>query len=181
MTDERLLAQVNDLRRLPAETPWAEFKEDNADPKMIGELISGIANSARLADRDVGHVVWGVRDRDHAVTGTSFEPSVATRGKERLEIWLARMLIPSVAFVFHTLEHPEGRIVLLEIPAAINAPVEFNRMAYLRIGSSTTRLSGFLDRQRALWDKLRPYAWERGVARQFVAADEVLDLLDWAS
>ena len=81
MTDERLLAQVNDLRRLPAETPWAEFKEDNADPRMIGELISGIANSARLADRDVGYVAWGVRDRDHAVTGTSFEPSVATRGK----------------------------------------------------------------------------------------------------
>ena len=48
MTHERLLAQVNDLRRLPAETPWAEFKEDNADPRMIGELISGIANSARL-------------------------------------------------------------------------------------------------------------------------------------
>lgn len=181
MMDERLLAQVDDLRRLPAETPWAEFKEANVDPRMIGELISGIANSARLADRDFGYVIWGVHDHDHTVTGTSFEPAVATRGNERLEMWLARMLSPSVAFSFHTLEHPEGRVVLLEIPAAINAPVEFNRTAYLRIGSSTTRLSGFPDRQRALWDKLRPYAWERGVARQFVAADEVLDLLDWTS
>ena len=181
MTDERLLAQVDDLRSLPAETPWAEFKEANADPQRIGELISGIANSARLADRDFGYVVWGVRDRDHAVTGTSFEPSVARSGNERLEIWLARMVSPSVAFFFHTLEHPDGRVVLLEIPAASNAPVEFKRMAYIRIGSSTTRLSGFPDRQRVLWDKLRPYAWERGVARQFVAADDVLDLLDWAS
>lgn len=181
MTDERLKARVDDLRRLPAETPWAEFKEANADPRMIGELISGIANSARLADRDFGYVVWGVRDGDHAVIGTSFEPSVATRGNERLEIWLARMVSPSVAFFFQALEHRDGRVVLLEIPAAINAPVEFNRTAYIRIGSSTTRLSAFPDRQRALWDKLRPYAWEQGVARQFVAQDEVLDLLDWAS
>ena len=33
----------------------------------------------------------------------------------------------------------------------------------------------------ALWDRLRPYVWETGIARQFVAGDEVLDLLDHSS
>ncbi len=181
MTNARFLAQVDDLRRLPAETPWAEFKENNTDPRMIGELISAIANSARLEDRDFGYVLWGVRDGDHAVIGTNFEPATAKRQNQPLDMWLAQMLAPNVAFSFHTLAHPEGRVVLLEISAAVNAPVEFARTAYFRIGSATTQLSRFPDWQRALWDKLRPHAWERGVARQFVDAGEVLDLLDWAS
>ena len=31
MTDPRTLAIIDDLRKLPAEAPWAEFKENNAD------------------------------------------------------------------------------------------------------------------------------------------------------
>ena len=40
------------------------------------------------------------------------------------------------------------------------------------------RLAHHPERQRAPWDKLRPYAWETGIARQFVGTGEVLDLLD---
>lgn len=66
------------------------------------------------------------------------------------------------------------------------ATVEFkeyttNGTAYIRIGSATPPLAEHPDRQRALWANLRPYAWERGVARQFVAADEVAELLDVGS
>lgn len=30
MTDPRTLAIIDDLRKLPAEAPWAEFKENNS-------------------------------------------------------------------------------------------------------------------------------------------------------
>ena len=178
MTDERLLALIDDLRTLPAETAWLEFKENNTDPNVIGRLISAVSNAARLEDRDFGYVVWGVRDAGHAVAGTRFEPSSAKHRRQPLEFWLSQMLRPGVAFSFQPVRHPGGRLVLLEIPAATTAPVEFDRTAYVRIGGATPRLADHPERQRALWDKLRPYAWETGAARQFVGTGEVLELLD---
>ena len=181
MTATRLLALIDDLRALPAETSWLEFKENNVDPRLIGRLISAVSNAARLEDRDFGYVVWGVRDAGHAVAGTRFEPSSEKHGRQPLEFWLSQMLQPGVAFSFRPIQHPQGRLVLLEVPAATTAPVEFDRTAYIRIGSATPRLADHPERQRALWDKLRPYVWETGIARQFADGDEVLGLLDHAS
>ena len=178
MTDARTLALIDDLRALPAETAWLEFKESNTDPDVIGRLISAVSNAARLEDRDFGYVVWGVRDGDHSVAGTCFEPSSARRQRQPLEFWLSRRLQPDVAFSFQAVDHPEGRVVLLEIPAATQAPVEFDRTAYVRIGSATPRLADHPERQRAIWERLRPQAWETGIARQFVDASEALALLD---
>jgi len=181
MADVRVLALIDDLRRLPAETAWVEFKENNSDPDMIGKLISALSNSARVEDRDFGYVVWGVRDGDHAVAGTRFDPDSSKRQGQSLAFWLSQRLRPDMVFSFETVPHPEGRLVLLEVPAATTAPVEFDRTAYIRIGSATPRLADHPERQRVLWDNLRPYAWETGIARQFVDADQILDLLDHAS
>ena len=92
--DARPLALIDDLRALPAETSWVEFKENNADPQMIGRLISALSNAARLADQHFAYVLWGVQDGDHVVTGTSFEPSSQTPQNQPLELWLAQRLQP---------------------------------------------------------------------------------------
>jgi ATP-dependent DNA helicase RecG len=181
MTDARTLALIDDLRAYPAETAWVEFKTNNTDPKIIGERISALANAARLADQHFAYLVWGIRDGDHVVIGTVFEPSAEKWQQQPLEFWLAQRLEPSVAFTFKVIQHPEGRLVLLEIPAATTAPVEFDRTAYIRIGSATPRLADYPDRQRALWSKLQPYVWESGIAAQFLSGDEVLSRLDYAS
>ena len=39
-------------------------------------------------------------------------------------------------------------------------------------------MTDYPERQRALWERLRPYVWEHGVARSFVEVDAVLHLLD---
>ena len=161
--------------------PWIEFKENNADPKDIGKYISALSNAARLADRHFAYVLWGIRDRDHAVVGTSFDPAAAKEQQQPLEFWLAQRLQPDLSFVFRTVQHREGRLVLLEIPAATTSPVEFDKVAYLRIGSATPRLSDYPDHLRSLWDRLRPYVWESGIAAQFVTSDEVLTKLDYPS
>ena len=178
MTDARTLVLVDELRKLPAEAACVEFKESNTDPNVIGKLISAISNRARIEDRDFGYVVWGVRDSDHTVVGTGFEPAAAKHRRQPLEFSLLQALRPGVAFSFKTVEHPEGRLVLLEIPATTTAPVEFDRVAYIRIGSATSRLADHLELQKALWNRLRPYAWETGVAQPFVGASDVLRLLD---
>lgn len=177
--DARDRALIDDLAVLPTETSWAEFKENMADPKHIGKLISAIANAARLEDRDFGYVVWGMRDDGRAVRGTAFDPDARTVQRQPLAFYLSQRLSPDIAFAFRHVKHPKGRLVLLEIPAAAHAPVEYERTAYIRIGSATPRLAGNIERQKALWAKLGSHTWETGVARRFVEPEAVLDLLDW--
>ena len=172
---------VDDLRKLTAETNIAEFKVNDADPAKIGRTISALSNAARLANQHFGYMLWGIRDGDHEVVGTTFDPRSAKAQKHPLEFWLSQRLNPSVAFTFKEVGHPRGRVILLEIPAATECPVEFDGTAYLRIGSATPKLSEYPDRLKALWDRLRPYFWERGIAAQFVTRDEVLERLDYQS
>lgn len=180
-TDPRTLAIIDDLRRQPAEVPWAEFKENNPDGQMIGKLVSALSNAARVADQHFGYVVWGVRDADHAPVGTTFEPGTRRENGQPLDLWLAQRLKPAIDFQFETVDYHGTRLVLLTIPAASIAPVEFDRTAFIRIGSATPRLSDHPERLRALWAKLQPYAWETGIAAQFLTSDEVLARLDYAS
>ena len=177
----RLLALIDDLRHLPAETSWVEFKENNDAPQMIGKLISALSNAARLADQHFAYVLWGIRDEDHAAIGTQFEPSSQKVSSQGLELWLSQRMQPGCAFTFKAVEYHGTNLVLLEIPAAAISPVEFDRTAYIRIGSATPRLSDHPEILRALWAKLQPYVWESGIALPFLTGDEVLERLDYAS
>lgn len=177
----RQRALIDDLRGLPAETSWVEFKENNVDPELIGKLISALSNAARLADQHFAYVVWGIRNSDHAVVGTSFAPTATLHKNQPLEFWLGQCMKPAVTFCFKSVEHDGHRLVLLEIPAAATSPVEFDKVAYVRIGSATPRLADYPERQKLLWAKLQPYAWETGIAAQFRSGDEVLALLDYVS
>lgn len=172
---------INELRTLPAETSWVEFKHENIDPDLIGVRCAALSNAARLADKDFAYMLWGIDDGSHAVAGTGFSPDAAKgKGNEALQFWLAKALQPSIPFRFREVAHPEGRVVILEIPAATTAPVSFNSIAYIRIGSATPKLSDYPERYQALIQRLRPYTWEHAVAKAYVTSDEVLDLLDYA-
>jgi predicted HTH transcriptional regulator len=92
---------------------------------------------------------------------------------------LAQLLNPSPAFSFREVSHPEGRVVLLEIPAASIAPVEYAGTAYIRIGNATPKLSSHPERYQKLITNLRPYVWETGIAKSFVNAGDVLDLVNY--
>lgn len=175
----RDVALIDELRAKPAETAWLEFKGNNADPEMIGKRCSALANSARIEGRDLAYMIWGVEDETHAVIGTDFIPETKKVGNQELQLWLANSLQPSPAFSFRTVPHPEGKVVLLEIPAATGAPVAHNGVAYIRIGSATPRLTDYPDRYMQLIERLQPYRWEQGTARQYASGDEVLALLDY--
>lgn len=176
---ERDVALVDELRGGHDEKQWVEFKRDNDDDKMIGKLCSALSNGARADGREVAYVVWGVDDDSRTVVGTSFNPDTKKVGGQVFQLRLAQLLNPSPAFSFRTVNHPDGRVVLLEIPAATVAPVEYEGTAYVRIGSATPKLSDYPDRYQKLITNLRPYVWEKGNAKGYVDADEVLKLLDY--
>lgn len=181
MSDARTLALIDELLAMSAETTWVEFKHNNKDPQQIGRLISALANSARIADQHFAYILWGVEDGTHKVLGTTFEPSAETVSREPFEFWLTNRLNPDIAISFQSVDHSGTTLQLLCIPAATTMPVEFDRTAYIRIGSATPRLSDNPERLKLLWTKLQPYVWETGAAEQYVTADEVLARIDYAS
>lgn len=180
VTQSRDIDLINDLRALPAETQWLEFKKDNIDSEAIGVRCSALSNAARIEGKEFAYMIWGVEDGTHAVVGTSFHPDTHKVGQQIFQLWLAQRLQPSIAFSFRVAEHPGGRVVILEIPAATSAPVTFSNIAYIRIGSATPKLTDFPERYQKLIECLRPYSWEHGVACQHASGDDVLELLDYS-
>ena len=180
MIGQRDIDLVGDLLNNKAELSWLEFKNNNTDPEMIGKRCSALSNAARVEDQDFGYVLWGIDDNSHSIVGTHFDPNTEKVGNQGIQLWLSQMLSPDVAFQFRTVEHPSGRVVLLEIPAATSAPVAFKGTAYIRIGSATPKLSDHPARHRQLLERLLPFTWEKGVAKRYASGDEVLEMLDYA-
>jgi ATP-dependent DNA helicase RecG len=180
MTQSRDIDLINDLRALPAETQWLEFKKDNVDPDVIGVRCSALSNAARIEGKELAYMIWGINNDTHAVVGTVFTPDTHKVGDQVFQLWLAQRLQPSIAFSFRVADHPDGRVVILEIPATTSAPVTFNNIAYIRIGNATPKLTDYPERYQKLIECLRPFSWEHGIARQYASGDEVLELLDYA-
>ncbi|HQL50104.1 MAG TPA: ATP-binding protein [Kiritimatiellia bacterium] len=170
---------VRELRALPTETEWAEFKANNTEPQMIGERISAISNMAALRGKICGYLLWGISNHDHALVGTSFEPNKAKTGNEDLQLWLSRMLTPRLYFKFHEGMIENKHIVLLEIPRAHNTPTQFSGVEYIRVGSCQQKLKDNPEIERELWRVLDSTPFEKRLALHRADADRALDLLDY--
>jgi predicted HTH transcriptional regulator len=178
-TAEYLIGLVHELRKLPAETEWVEFKHNKAEPEEIGEYLSALANSAALLGKVNAYLVWGVDNKTHNIIGTTFKPATIKLGNEELESWLLRLLEPKINFRFHMLEINERPVVLLEIGAAFRHPVRFKNQEFIRVGSYKKKLKGFPEKERALWRVFDQIPFERGVTAEHVSSDDVLKLLDY--
>ena len=55
-----LRLQIAHLLTQGRECEWLEFKHNNAEPEMIGEYISALANSAALAEVPYAYGIWGI-------------------------------------------------------------------------------------------------------------------------
>ncbi len=154
MNGGELVALVDRLRALPAETEWFEFKRNRCEPRLLGELLCALANSACLASQPRGYLLFGIDDRTHAVAGTGFDP-YATKGKGNQDLlpWLAAGLRPNTEFEVRVVEHPGGRVVVFEVGSARDEPVTFLGTAYVRVGSSKTELRNHPEKARALWTR----------------------------
>jgi predicted HTH transcriptional regulator len=178
---EFLVGLVRELCKLTNETGWVEFKENNNRPEEIGEYLSALSNSAALEGKASAYLLWGVRDSDHAIVGTSVDPATAKKGNEELENWLLRSLEPKLQFAFFTVEVDGKRVVLLEIARAERQPTRFEGTEYIRIGSLKKKLKDAPEKERALWRVFDQTPFELGNARPHISRDEVLGLLDFTS
>lgn len=176
-----LTSLVHELCALPRETEWVEFKVNDAEPNAIGVYVSALANSAAFVGKAFAYLVWGVRDDDHAVVGTSFDPHAARVGNEELESWLLRMLEPKIDFRFFTVGIDGHRVVVLEIARAARHPVRFSGEEFIRVGTYRKKLKDFPEKEAALWRIFDRTPFEDGIAIERLPGDEVVRLLDYPS
>ena len=173
---------VHNLRQLPHETEWVEFKVNEArQPQPIGEYISALANGAALNAEATAYMIWGIENGSHAVVGTEFKPDTAKQGNEPLENWLRRGLAPRIDFRFHETMIDGKPVVVLEIEPTTQQPVAFYGKECIRVGDVTTNLREHPEKERALWQIPNRTSFEDGVAAERLSGDEVLDKLNCAA
>ena len=124
------------------ENEVAEFKRagDGFSTDDIGKYFSALANEANLRDHDRAWLVFGVDNKTRKVVGTDYRPEPARL--QSLKMQMAEATEPSVTLRnIHELAHPDGRVLLLEIPAApLGLPVAWKGHYYARAGESLTSL-----------------------------------------
>ena len=175
---EYLQGLLRELCAQPRETEWLEFKRNYGNPQRIGEYVSALANSAALAGKAAAYLVWGVRDEDHTIIGTKFDPWAARKGNEELESWLLRQLEPKIDFHFFRVDAEAGAVVVMEIPRADRHPLRFAGQEYIRVGSYKKKLKEFPEKERRLWRIFDRTPFEDGIAQDQVTDDDVVHLLD---
>jgi ATP-dependent DNA helicase RecG len=180
MEQERLEKILKFLVSLPKETETVEFKENNSRPEDIGKIISALSNSASLHEKKHAFLVFGIQDNTHNILGTNFLPRKDKIGNEQLEFWLSKYINPRIDFRIYEFDFEFKKIVIFEIPPAINQPVKFNNIAYIRVGSATPKLIDYPEKERKIWNNINRNSFEKGIAKENLTISEVLNLLDYS-
>lgn len=182
MTEQELNSLLEKLAKLPKETEWVEFKLNFHSAEEIGERISALANGACLFNQENGYLVFGVDDKFQTIEGTTFKPSSKKQKGQELENWLHQFLDPRIDFRFFEFVYKDAQggkpMVIFEIPAAVNQPVKFNKIGFVRVGSYTRKLSEFPEKEAKIWNKKIFKLYETEIAKRNISADEVIRLLD---
>lgn len=168
---------VKELCKLPKEAGWIEFKHNNCQPTMVGEDISALANSATLNDRDFAYMIWGVDDITHEIVGTKVRLQLEKKGEQELENWLRYLLSKNADFEFLETDIDGKHVELIRIHKALNEPVAFQKIDYIRSGSYTKKLYEFPVFRAQLWDKLRHFQFEDICVKTNQRFEEIIRLL----
>jgi predicted HTH transcriptional regulator len=186
MTSDELQNLVRSLCSHGQECEWIEFKCNNENPEEMGEYISALSNSAALHGKPRGYIVWGVDDKTHVV-GTQFLPrkkKIGGQGKnsnQELESWLLNHLTPGIEVCFHEDLIDECPVVVFEIQAAFSHPVRFKNNAFIRVGSYKKNLKEYPEKERKLWELFQIVPFEKGIAKESLTDEQVLQELDYVS
>lgn len=120
-----------------------EFKQAGKDYSTsdIGKYFSALANEANLGRLERAWLVFGVNNKTHTVASTDYRPEQDRL--QSLKMQISENAEPSMTFrTIHELQHPDGRVVLFEIPAAPRGmPIAWKGHYYARAGESLTNLT----------------------------------------
>ncbi len=169
------------LRRLllePAETPWLEFKQNNADPELLGRCVAACSNAAMMAEKDRAYIVFGIENVTKRRLGTTVQLGAQRKGGENLHNWLTRMLEPRIMIEFLDFDEEDGHFAIIAVTPSYDRPIRFSGTEYIRIGENIKTLREHPEYERALWLATSRQKFEGAVALAHQSAESVLDCLD---
>jgi ATP-dependent DNA helicase RecG len=144
MTESQLIDKLTELRSLPAETEVVEFKEakNGFDFTKLGKYFSALCNEANLKGKKDAWLVFGVENSHRNIVGSLFRNNNRPF-LDSLKGEIANKTTNRITFIeIYELNLPEGRVVMLQIPAAPQGlPVSFEGHYYGRDGEELSPLN----------------------------------------
>ncbi|MCL2416857.1 MAG: putative DNA binding domain-containing protein [Bacteroidales bacterium] len=142
MTSHEIKEKLHELLALEAETEVVEFKEakNQYDFTKLGKYFSALSNEANLKNKTSAWLVFGV-NKKHQVVGSQFRK--ARKDLDHLKGEIANKMTNRITFIeIYEVNHPNGRVVLLEIPPAPKGiPIAFEGHYYGRDGEELVPLN----------------------------------------
>jgi ATP-dependent DNA helicase RecG len=173
MNQSELLQKLEELRHLPHEIEWVEFKEANNKQHLntIGEYFSALSNEANLKNQPCGWLIFGVVDNDHSICGSRFRENPKVLDSLKHEV--SAHTTGNLTFLdIHVVNHPDGRVVMFQIPPAPQGvPTAWRGHWYGRDGESIGALN--LHELETIRAQVTNEDWSAGVC-----VDATLDDLD---
>lgn len=150
---------LHELRALPVETEWLEFKEAKNDYSFdkLGKYFSAIANESNLKNRDYGWLIFGIEDKQRTIVGTQYRNNKIHL--ESLKKEVANKTTGQLTFLeIFELEVDGHRVLMLQIPATPQGiPCAWQGHFYGRDGESIGALN--LDEIERLRRQLAKQDW----------------------
>lgn len=144
MTEMQLIHKLTELRSLPAETEVVEFKEakNRFDFTKLGKYFSALCNEANLKGKKDAWLIFGIENNHRNIVGSQFRNNNRPY-LDSLKGEIANKTINRITFIeIYELNLPEGRVVMLQIPAAPQGlPVSFEGHYYGRDGEELSPLN----------------------------------------
>lgn len=144
MTEAQLIQKLTELRSLPAETEVVEFKEAKAgyDFTKLGKYFSALCNEANLKGKPEAWLVFGVENKKRDIVGSLFRHNNRPN-LDSLKGEIANKTTNRITFIeIYELDFAEGRVVMLQIPAAPKGiPIAWDGHYYGRDGEELSPLN----------------------------------------
>lgn len=164
------LRQLQCLLDGNGESEVVEFKEakNGYDFSKLGKYFSALSNEANLKGVPSAWLVFGVKD-NLQVVGSQFRE--AFKELQSLKKEVADKVSQRLSFIdIHTVPHPDGRVLLFEIPAAPQGlPVSWDGHYFGRDGESLGPLS--LEEIERIRGQNRLQDWSAGICPGASLAD----------
>lgn len=159
MTQGELGQMLDELRALPAETEWVEFKEakNTFHFNEIGKYFSALSNEANLKAKECGWLIFGIEHKSREIINTRFRANRTDLDSLKSEV--ANKTTNRITFIeIHELPLPEGRVIMFQIPAAPKGiPIAWDGHYYGRDGESLGALN--LQEIEQIRNQDRQYDW----------------------
>ena len=178
ISKNELIDLLKSLLKFNKENEWIEFKVNNDDPHMIGEYISALSNSAALWNKEHAYLVYGIDNKTRNIIGTNFDFYNTKKGNEPLYNWIYRKLKPQIEFEAYEVEYENKSILIIEIDKAKNYPVEFDKVAYIRVGEQKHKLCDYKEKEKKLWNQLNKISFEDEIAISKLNKNDIVELLE---